>query len=80
MNSDFRVGPWLVQPSLNTISQNDTCSRVEPKMMEVLLCLAAQQQADVFPNLVTLRIEPMRDRLRSDPRFEELVRGMHFPQ
>jgi TolB-like protein/DNA-binding winged helix-turn-helix (wHTH) protein/tetratricopeptide (TPR) repeat protein len=41
VNSDFRVGPWLVQPSLNTISQNGTSSRVEPKMMEVLVCLAA---------------------------------------
>jgi len=40
VNSDFRVGPWLIQPSLNTISQNGTSNRVEPKMMEVLVCLA----------------------------------------
>src|SRR5256885_17219358 len=40
LNSDFRVGPWLVQPSLNTISQNGTSNRVEPKMMAVLVCLA----------------------------------------
>jgi TolB-like protein/DNA-binding winged helix-turn-helix (wHTH) protein len=40
----------------------------------------AWQKANVFPNLVTLRIEPMWDPLRSDPRFEELVRRMHFPQ
>jgi TolB-like protein/DNA-binding winged helix-turn-helix (wHTH) protein/Tfp pilus assembly protein PilF len=40
VNSDFRVGPWLVQPSINTISQNGTSTRVEPKVMEVLVCLS----------------------------------------
>ena len=36
----FRVGSWLVQPSLNSISQNGTSDRVERKVMEVLVCLA----------------------------------------
>ena len=40
MENDFRVGSWLVQPSLNTISQNGTSTRVEPKVMEVLVCLS----------------------------------------
>jgi TolB-like protein/DNA-binding winged helix-turn-helix (wHTH) protein len=40
VNSDFRMGPWLVQPSLNSISQNGTSDRVERKVMEVLVCLA----------------------------------------
>jgi TolB-like protein/DNA-binding winged helix-turn-helix (wHTH) protein/Tfp pilus assembly protein PilF len=48
LNSDFRVGPWLVQPSLNTISQNGTSNRVEPKMMEVLVCLA-EHTGEVVP-------------------------------
>ena len=48
MNSDFRVGPWLVQPSLNTISQNGTSNRVEPKMMAVLVCLA-EHTGEVVP-------------------------------
>ncbi|PYV94034.1 MAG: hypothetical protein DMG90_00815 [Acidobacteria bacterium] len=48
MNSDFRVGPWLVQPSLNTISQNGTSKRVESKMMEVLVCLA-EHTGEVVP-------------------------------
>ena len=48
MNSDFRVGPWLVQPSLNTISQNGTSNRVEPKMMGVLVCLA-EHTGEVVP-------------------------------
>lgn len=40
MTSDFRVGPWLVKPSLNVISSNGTTVRLEPKVMEVLVCLA----------------------------------------
>ena len=40
MENDFRVGSWLVQPTLNTISQNGTSTRVEPKVMEVLVCLS----------------------------------------
>jgi TolB-like protein/DNA-binding winged helix-turn-helix (wHTH) protein len=48
VNNDFRVGPWLVQPSLNTISQNGTSNRVEPKMMGVLVCLA-EHTGEVVP-------------------------------
>jgi len=40
MNGDLRVGMWLVQPGLNTISQNGTSRQLEPKVMEVLVCLA----------------------------------------
>lgn len=40
MNGDFRVGRWLVAPSLNSISCKGTTVRLEPKVMEVLVCLA----------------------------------------
>ena len=40
MHGDLRVGTWLVQPGLNTISQNGTSRQLEPKVMEVLVCLA----------------------------------------
>src|SRR5882672_6720229 len=40
MNGDLRVGTWLVQPGLNTISQNGTSRQLEPKVMEVLVCLS----------------------------------------
>ena len=40
MNGDFRVGHWLVAPGLNSISCKGTTVRLEPKVMEVLLCLA----------------------------------------
>lgn len=40
MDGQFQVGPWLVEPSLNIISGNGTTLHVEPKAMEVLVCLA----------------------------------------
>jgi TolB-like protein/DNA-binding winged helix-turn-helix (wHTH) protein/tetratricopeptide (TPR) repeat protein len=40
MNGDLRVGTWLVQPGLNTISHNGTSRQLEPRVMEVLVCLA----------------------------------------
>src|SRR3974390_1289669 len=41
MDGQIQVGSWLVEPSLNIVSRNGTAVRVEPKVMEVLLCLAA---------------------------------------
>lgn len=40
MSADFRVDRWLVKPSLNVISRDGTTARLEPKVMEVLVCLA----------------------------------------
>jgi TolB-like protein/DNA-binding winged helix-turn-helix (wHTH) protein/Tfp pilus assembly protein PilF len=40
VHGQFQVGPWLVDPSLNIISRNGTTVHLEPKMMEVLVCLA----------------------------------------
>lgn len=40
--SEFRVGRWLVSPDTNTISKGDHIERIEPKIMEVLIFLAAR--------------------------------------
>jgi TolB-like protein/DNA-binding winged helix-turn-helix (wHTH) protein/Tfp pilus assembly protein PilF len=40
VGTDFRLGPWLVEPSLNAISRNGSSVHLEPKVMEVLVCLA----------------------------------------
>jgi TolB-like protein/DNA-binding winged helix-turn-helix (wHTH) protein/Tfp pilus assembly protein PilF len=40
LEGDFKVGEWLVQPRLNTISANNVSKRIEPKLMEVLVYLA----------------------------------------
>jgi DNA-binding winged helix-turn-helix (wHTH) protein len=36
----FRLGDWLVEPSLNRVSRDDTSVQLELKVMEVLVCLA----------------------------------------
>ena len=40
LDTDFRVGQWLIQPQLNLIQGPDGATSVEPKGMEVLVCLA----------------------------------------
>ena len=39
MANDFRLGEWLVQPSLDSVSRNGIALHLEPKVMEVLVCL-----------------------------------------
>src|SRR5215475_12979504 len=38
--SDLQVGSWVVSPGLNSMSCEGRTVRLEPKVMEVLLCLA----------------------------------------
>jgi TolB-like protein/DNA-binding winged helix-turn-helix (wHTH) protein/Tfp pilus assembly protein PilF len=41
MDGDFRLAEWLICPQLNTIQgKNATPVRLEPKVMQVLVCLA----------------------------------------
>jgi DNA-binding winged helix-turn-helix (wHTH) protein/TolB-like protein len=40
MPGDFRLGPWLVRPKLNTVQGAGPAIRLEPKFMQVLVCLA----------------------------------------
>ncbi len=40
LNAGFWVGEWLAEPSLNRISRDGEDVAVEPKVMEVLVCLA----------------------------------------
>jgi adenylate cyclase len=40
MAREFRVDAWLVEPDLNSITSADTKVSVEPKVIEVLACLA----------------------------------------
>jgi adenylate cyclase len=42
MNREFRVGEWLIEPDLNRIARADRTITVEPKIIEVLACLADQ--------------------------------------
>ncbi len=37
---DFRIGDWLVEPSLNRLTLDDTIVQLEPKLMDVLVFLS----------------------------------------
>jgi DNA-binding winged helix-turn-helix (wHTH) protein len=39
MSAHFRVGHWIVEPQANRIVSRDRIIRLEPKVMDVLLCL-----------------------------------------
>lgn len=42
LNSGFYVGDWLIEPLKGRFSQAGQSRRVEPKVMDVLVCLAAE--------------------------------------
>jgi TolB-like protein/DNA-binding winged helix-turn-helix (wHTH) protein/Flp pilus assembly protein TadD len=44
----FRVGDWLVEPSLNRLSSDDATAQLDLKSMELLLCLA-EHAGEVVP-------------------------------
>jgi adenylate cyclase len=48
MAREFRVGDWLVEPDLNRITRADKTIQVEPRVLEVLVCLASRP-GEVFP-------------------------------
>jgi DNA-binding winged helix-turn-helix (wHTH) protein/TolB-like protein/Flp pilus assembly protein TadD len=37
---EFRVGDWLVQPSLNRLARGDQVAPLQPRFMDLLVCLA----------------------------------------
>jgi TolB-like protein/DNA-binding winged helix-turn-helix (wHTH) protein len=40
VGQDFQIADWRVEPRLNTVSRDGTATRLEPKVMAVLVCLA----------------------------------------
>jgi adenylate cyclase len=54
MIQQFRVGEWLVEPDLNRISTEHETRSIEPKVVEVLLCLA-DHPGEVFSKEAILR-------------------------
>ena len=40
MDGDFHLGDWRVEPRLNAVSRNGTIVHLQPKIMQVLVCLA----------------------------------------
>ena len=58
MSSDFRVAGWLVQPSLNRLSRGDEIVRLEPKVMQVLVCLSETPGEVVTRETLIARVWP----------------------
>jgi TolB-like protein/DNA-binding winged helix-turn-helix (wHTH) protein len=58
MSTDFRVGLWLVEPSLNSISRDGTTARLEPKVMEVLVCLAEHPRETISKETLLQTVWP----------------------
>jgi DNA-binding winged helix-turn-helix (wHTH) protein len=55
---DFRLAGWLVQPSLNRLTSDDRVIQLEPKMMDVLVCLAENAGQVVSKNDITDAVWP----------------------
>jgi len=77
----FRVGDWLVEPSLNRITRQGVAAQVERKAMDVLVYLAGRagevvdkrelqdaiwQTEFVADNTVSVRIYELREALADD--------------
>ena len=88
MDGDFRIGHWLVEPSLNTISSNGASRHIEPKVMAVLMCLVRSQNAvvskqqlieevwkDTFvtDDVLTRSISELRDTFGDDARNPVII-------
>src|SRR5262249_31764139 len=53
LHGDFQLGNWLVVPKLNSLACHGKTVRLEPKIMQVLVCLA--EAGDVVSKEVLMR-------------------------
>jgi TolB-like protein/DNA-binding winged helix-turn-helix (wHTH) protein/Flp pilus assembly protein TadD len=54
----FQLGPWLIRPSLNSVVRNGTTTRLTPKAMAVLVCLAEHPGEPVAKEKLLERVWP----------------------
>jgi DNA-binding winged helix-turn-helix (wHTH) protein/WD40 repeat protein len=88
----FRIGEWLVEPSLNRLSRGDTTIQLELKVMDVLVCLAEragevvtrQEIVDrvwatefISDNTLTHAITEIRNALGDDARNPSFIETIH---
>jgi len=87
VDSGFRLGDWLVFPKLNNLSANGKTVHLEPKVMQVLVCLAeagdlvskeALMQkvwADTFvtDDVLTRSISELRKAFADDPKHPRYI-------
>ena len=58
MSGDFQIGEWTIQPSVNRLRHRDTVVRLEPKVMQVLVCLAESGGEVVLREDLIARVWP----------------------
>ena len=58
VDGDFRLDSWLVRPGLNSVSRNGTSAQLEPKVMAVLVCLAAHAPEPVSKEKLLQEVWP----------------------
>ena len=92
MAKGFRLGPWTVEPSLNSISSEDHTTHVQPKVMQVLLHLAERSRevvtkeeliravwADTFvtDDVLTRAISELRRVFGDDSKEPRFIQTIH---
>jgi len=89
LKGKFRVGDWLIEPQLNGITGHNKTTRIERKMMQVLVCLAEHAGEVVTKeNLIrevwgdTFVTDDVLTRCISELRkaFDDSAKGPHFIQ
>jgi DNA-binding winged helix-turn-helix (wHTH) protein len=88
----FRIGEWVVEPSLNRLSQGEATTQLELKVMDVLVCLAEragevvtrQEIVDrvwatefISDNTLTHAITEIRNALGDDARNPSFIETIH---
>ncbi|GAB5520072.1 MAG: winged helix-turn-helix domain-containing protein [Rhodothermales bacterium] len=88
VEDDLWIGPWLVHPALNRMTQGEAVVQLEPRIMAVLLCLASHAgevvpretlMDTVWPDVVVgedplnRAISTLRKVFGDDPRYPETI-------
>src|SRR5215469_4734366 len=87
VDNGFRLGEWVVTPKLNSLSSNGRIIRVEPKVMQVLICLVETGDvvskqtlmrtvwADTFvtDDVLTRSISELRKAFADDPKNPQYI-------
>jgi Tol biopolymer transport system component/DNA-binding winged helix-turn-helix (wHTH) protein len=74
MSGDFQIREWRVQPAVNRVVRGDQVIRLEPKVMQVLVCLAEHAGEVVVREALIARVWP--DVFVSDDVLHRAVREL----
>jgi DNA-binding winged helix-turn-helix (wHTH) protein len=54
--ADFRVGDWLVEPSLDRLSRNGTALRLRPQLIDLLVLLAQYAGRTISKDMILAKV------------------------